>query len=94
MLITREMETFGFLQCIFRRLDLNRNISISQKDIDFGSTCCPPEGNREIQLAVMTLGPAFLNNKVFKCVSIMARKARIYAPGALSHIIKTLVWDL
>ncbi len=67
MFFPKEMETFGFFQGVLRRLDFNRNVGISQNNIDLSATCRSPKCYRKIQSTVMPVGPAFLKNEMFKC---------------------------
>jgi len=69
------METFCPIGNIGRGFDFNGDFGIAKGQIDFRTTGRSPEANGKIELAIMSVGPEFLKNEMFK------RPAVFCSPG-------------
>ena len=70
--LSEEMKPLGpYPRCMPARFDFNRHFPIPENQIHFRTARGPPIGYGEIFSAVMSIGPAFLKDKMFKGSSIL-----------------------
>ena len=68
----KQMDAFGPVLDVAGRFNFQGNLCIAQDKIHFRAGRGSPEADGKIEPAVMPIGPALLENKMFKCAPVFA----------------------